>query len=321
MQPLVSILTPCYNGEKYIKRYAEALLKQTYSRCQLIFMNDGSKDDSERLIMNYRQKFVQKGFEFEYHYHENVGLGTTIAEGIKYVKGDYVVWPDVDDVLPPNSIEKKVNFLEANTQYGVVRTNFITALDEPENIIKNDSTSGYDCYKEELFMDYLVSKNMWLQPGCYMIRMRDFLYSNPTRYIYPTRTGQDWQMLLPVLYNHKCGYLDDRLYIYIVRSDSMSHLVKGDYNREKLQLENYEDLIINTLEFMDKPDKAKYIHIVHQHYLQEKLSLAFRYSNRDECRLCWGNLDKNYRNFKLWVKKTFSKSKIVKGVYYRLTAR
>ena len=45
--------------------------------------------------------------------------------------------------------------------------------------------------KEDLFLDYLISRNMWLQPGCYMIRMKAFIKANPDRFIYPSRAGLD----------------------------------------------------------------------------------------------------------------------------------
>ena len=60
MEKLVSIITPCYNGEKYIDRYAQSLLNQEYSNCQLIFMDDGSTDNSKEKIMGYRTRFEKK---------------------------------------------------------------------------------------------------------------------------------------------------------------------------------------------------------------------------------------------------------------------
>lgn len=50
MRKLVSIITLCYNGKKYINRYAKSLLSQTYDNCQLIFMGDGSTDKSKEKI-------------------------------------------------------------------------------------------------------------------------------------------------------------------------------------------------------------------------------------------------------------------------------
>ena len=49
-QPLVSIITPCYNSENYIQRYIDSIQKQTYKNIELIFVNDGSTDRTEEIL-------------------------------------------------------------------------------------------------------------------------------------------------------------------------------------------------------------------------------------------------------------------------------
>lgn len=285
MEKLVSIITPCYNGEKYIDRYAQSLLNQEYSNCQLIFMDDGSADNSKEKIMEYRTKFEKKGFIFEYHYHKNIGLGGTFAEAIKYVIGDYLIWPDVDDTITPDSIRKKVEFLERNPQYGIVRTDFARLYDNAPDVIVGFGAQKYpNRWKEDLFEDYLLSNQAWLQPGCFMVRMRDFLKANPERYIYPTRRGQDWQMLLPVFYRFKCGYIDEPLYQYFLREGSLSDASNETYDDRIKKYEMYEELIIATLNHIHMPDmdKSFYKEQVTCHYLKQKISHAFFKNNRKD---------------------------------------
>jgi glycosyltransferase involved in cell wall biosynthesis len=61
--PIVSIVTPCYNGEKHIHRYLDSLLAQTYSNIELIFVNDGSSDNTEKIVLSYTDKFESKGIK------------------------------------------------------------------------------------------------------------------------------------------------------------------------------------------------------------------------------------------------------------------
>lgn len=61
MKPLVSIITPCYNGEQYIDAYFQSILAQTYTRLELIFVNDGSTDKTEEVALSYREQLEQKG--------------------------------------------------------------------------------------------------------------------------------------------------------------------------------------------------------------------------------------------------------------------
>ena len=63
MNPLVSVVTPCLNGEKYIDRYANSLLSQDYTPLQIIFMDDGSTDKTHEKIEKYREKFEEKGVQ------------------------------------------------------------------------------------------------------------------------------------------------------------------------------------------------------------------------------------------------------------------
>ena len=134
--PLVSILTPCFNGEKFLDNYFNDILQQDYPNCELIFMDDGSTDKTKEKVDFYREQVEKKGYTLRYFYHDNIGLGGTIAVGIKHVRGDYVVWPDCGDRLNPNWISRKVDFLEEHLDYGVVRTNGIV-VDEQGKYIRD----------------------------------------------------------------------------------------------------------------------------------------------------------------------------------------
>jgi len=65
-EKLVSIITPCYNGEKFINRYLDSLLGQTYSNIEIIFINDGSTDKTEEIVFSYKDNFKKKGIKFIY---------------------------------------------------------------------------------------------------------------------------------------------------------------------------------------------------------------------------------------------------------------
>ena len=59
--PLVSIITPCYNGENVMHRLLDSILSQTYSNIEFILINDGSTDHSEEIWYQYEKKFNEKG--------------------------------------------------------------------------------------------------------------------------------------------------------------------------------------------------------------------------------------------------------------------
>src|SRR5450830_803139 len=90
-QPLVSVLLPVYNGELYIREAIESILAQTYSNFELIIINDGSSDDSERIINSFLDPRIR------YYRQENQGLPATLNRGIELSKGEIIARQDQDD--------------------------------------------------------------------------------------------------------------------------------------------------------------------------------------------------------------------------------
>ncbi|MDY0276992.1 MAG: glycosyltransferase family 2 protein [Acholeplasma sp.] len=277
-EKLVSIVTPCYNGAKYLDNYFMSVLSQNYSNCELIFIDDGSKDNSKDIVFKYKEQLEDKGIKLRYFYQENQGVGFAIANVLKFVNGDYFIWPDCDDVLLPNSISLKVQFLENNPEYGIVRTEgIIVHEDNPNKIINFFSGKRKDRFEENLFESYLFGKNAWLMPGSFMIRTSSFLEVNPDRYIFKTRNGQNWQILLPILYKYRCGYIDIPLYKYYLHRGSLSNQANLNYDKIKAKLKSYEEIIINTLEHMNIKDEQRYVETVKLYYINRLYIVAAEY--------------------------------------------
>ena len=66
--PLVSIVTPCYNGAPYLPRFFDSILNQTYKHLEVIFVDDGSQDDTKKVVDQYSSKFKDSNIEFIYIY-------------------------------------------------------------------------------------------------------------------------------------------------------------------------------------------------------------------------------------------------------------
>ena len=78
MNDLVSIIVPCYNGEKFVDRCFNSILKQDYARIQIIAVNDGSTDQSEQRILAWNDRFKNAGMQLVYIAQENKGPGGAI---------------------------------------------------------------------------------------------------------------------------------------------------------------------------------------------------------------------------------------------------
>ena len=105
--PKVSIIIPVYNGEKYVSLAIESALRQTYSNLEIIVVNDGSTDKTDKICRSY-------GNKIKYIKKENGGVSTALNVGIENMTGDYFSWLSHDDLYYPNKVEVEVNYLIEN---------------------------------------------------------------------------------------------------------------------------------------------------------------------------------------------------------------
>lgn len=278
----VSIITPCYNGEKFVARYLDSILNQTYKNIEMILINDGSTDKTEQIVLQYKDLFEKKGIEFIYIYQDNAGQAAALNKGLEIFTGDYLTWPDSDDILVPKSIERKVEFLESNTQYDMVRTDSKLVNEESNTVIGYFGKNNPNKYKESLFLDFIIENNVWFAPGCYLVRSDSFFSVIPQRKIYESRGGQNWQLLLPITYKYKCGYIDEALYIYMVRGESHSHSVVS-FESQYRRCDEHKDILINTILTMglSSDEEGKYLTIIEEKYLRKKLYLSAIYLEKE----------------------------------------
>lgn len=279
--PLVSILIPCYNVEDKVHRLFDSILGQTYSHYEIIVVNDGSKDRTEDVIRKYQIIFQQKGIEFLYLLQDNGGVGKACETGLPYVKGDYLCWPDADDFYQPECIEKLLTFLLEHKSYDLVRCNANVYYED--NLSRPTGTlagNGEDRFREDnMFLDYIQEKNVYFAPVCFMMRFAALKAANPNMKLYHGRTGQNYQMLLPVLYSSKFGYIDEALCCYLIFNGSVSHVFKMPYEMKIQRLEDKHRCVYDTLLNMSIPinDLNKFEEIEFQKFYTEKCIAAFDY--------------------------------------------
>jgi|AGTN01.3.fsa_nt_gi Glycosyltransferases involved in cell wall biogenesis len=97
---MISVITPIYNGERYIEKNFESLKAQKNFGFEVIYINDGSKDNSLALLKNLKSD----RFQITVIDKENGGVSTARNEGIKAARGEYVVFLDIDDTVNENYI-------------------------------------------------------------------------------------------------------------------------------------------------------------------------------------------------------------------------
>lgn len=229
--PLVSIITPCYNGEAYLDRYFASILGQTYAPLELIFVDDGSDDRTARIAESYRAELERKGIRYTYLYQENAGQAAALNRGLKLFQGEYLTWPDADDEMTPDCIEKKVRFLQAHPELELVRSDGIYY--DPERNTKRNVAKEADKAVKNIMEELLLVRTYGCC-GCYMMTRRLLLECYPERDFFESRAGQNWQLLVPAASRSLCGYIDEPLYTIYVHDDSHSRqrrAIEEQYSR------------------------------------------------------------------------------------------
>lgn len=221
--PLVSIITPCFNGEPYLERYFSSILNQTYAPLELIFINDGSSDQTGEIAESYRPALERSGIRFTYLYQENAGQAAALNRGLKLFLGDYLTWLDADDEMTPDCIEKKVAYLQTHPELQMVRSDgiyFNQTTGEKRKIAKAEDRQVQDIFEKLLLLQTYGCC------GCYMITRRVLLECYPERDFFDSRVGQNWQILVPTASRSLCGYIDEPLYIVYEHIDSHSRQIR-----------------------------------------------------------------------------------------------
>lgn len=108
----ITLIVPVFNGENYIDSFMKSLDSQTLKNFEVIFIDDGSKDESLNILKRYKRSNV-----FVYH-QKNMGVSDARNLGISKSHGDIIIFPDIDDNLKDNYVERLVDCLRLDTQLG-----------------------------------------------------------------------------------------------------------------------------------------------------------------------------------------------------------
>ena len=275
---LVSIITPCYNGERYLDRYFASILHQTYPNLELIFINDGSTDRTEEIAQGYRLLLEQRGIRYTYLSQENAGQAAALNRGLKLFTGEYLTWPDADDEMTPDCIEKKVAYLQAHPELDMCICKVAQVREGTLHNVVGFFERSASPEHDDLFEDLIFLRNVFYTPGGYMVKALAVDEAIPGREIYPGRGGQNPQILLPIAYRRQYGYLDEVLFKYVIREESHSHSID---NSEKTiqQLLHFESILLETLKRMPKEVLPRYQSEIQKHYARLRFGNALDTKN------------------------------------------
>ena len=113
--PLISVIMPAYNAEKYIEESIKSVINQTYTNIELIIVNDCSKDKTQEII----DKWSKEDSRIKNIYQENSGVSEARLRGVHESTGEYIIFIDGDDWVS-NELAQNTYFIASNNNYDII---------------------------------------------------------------------------------------------------------------------------------------------------------------------------------------------------------
>jgi len=143
LKPLVSIIIPCFNAEKYLETALQSALNQTYPHLEVIAIDDGSTDSSLGILRKYQE--TGEITVLTHPNNENRGVGYTRRLGINYSNGEYIAFLDADDYFDLHKLETQIELLEKHPKSILCHTGIVLIKDAHT---QNDFENWFNWHKE-----------------------------------------------------------------------------------------------------------------------------------------------------------------------------
>lgn len=261
MPPTVSINLCCYNSEKYLEETLQSIFAQTYTDWELVVVNDGSTDSTERII----RRHIADGRPIVYHSQANAGLGNARNKAVELSSGHFIALIDHDDVWRPEKLARQMPLLERQPAVGLV-------FSDCEIIDSRGQVSGtyWQCwgkpYRGQVFADLLVNDFI----PCLTAVLRKEVMTAVGLFRRELAIAEDWDLFLRVARRYPVDFVDKPLAMYRI------HETNAFQSLER----RYPEIITVTKEWMqrcpDLPQKVRaklrcnmagYWNALGQHYL------------------------------------------------------
>lgn len=287
----VTLIVPVYNSEKYIAKCLDSILNQTYKDYEIIVVNDGSKDNSQKIIKEYKNRFPDKIISIE---QKNKGVSITRNESIKKATGKYIMFVDNDDFLDNDYIEIFVKNIEEG-DYDVVLGGY------------RRSNQHGDIIKKLQLKDTEWSKFMIVAPWA-KIYKKQYLIENNIEFL-NVNLGED------VYFNLKAMLLSNKIkiipyigYNWFFNTESVSNTTQKNIT----QLQVYE-LLNNCYNMLKKENLLEKNHEIVEAYFIRYVIWLLSFSTK---KLDFKTISEEYDKLFNWLRDKFPDYKKNKMISY-----
>lgn len=215
-QPLVSVLVPIYNVEKYIERCARSIFEQAYENLEIIFVNDCTPDNSVGVLRKVLAEYPKRIAQTQIINHEkNLGLAGARLTGLKTSTGKYIQNIDSDDYIDKNMISDMVALAEQENADITICDFMYVYTNKKEHIYVNPPLDPLSCL--ECVLVGIVHSSV-----CNKLIRRDLFINNRIHQFVGLDLREDFSVLYKLVYYCKrIAYLPKAYYYYRQNASSM----------------------------------------------------------------------------------------------------
>jgi alpha-1,3-rhamnosyltransferase len=281
-KPLVSVIIPAYNHQKYVQETIKSVIDQTYQNIELILIDDGSEDNTWQKIQELSDTCQKRFSRFVAQKQQNQGTSITLNKGVSLCKGKYIAVIASDDVYLPSCLEEQVKIMEENPK--IVQT-------LPDNISidsEGKTFKGFEWHKKffTLRSDYWLSrypsfdlsgkdfhsyktvleKDFWSNGFLWRKEALDKFFPIPT-----VKMSEDYYINLQLAKLGLVKFINKPLFLYRIHDTNT-------LNRKK-----YMDIIgtnvrIEEIKQVLKPEQKKWKEILKETWFKEEIK-SFGFKN------------------------------------------
>ncbi len=222
----LSIIVPVYGVEKYIDKCLNSLVKQSLKEIEIIVVNDGTKDNSQKIIDKYVKKYPDK---IKSYIKENGGQGSARNYGLKKATGEYIGYVDSDDFVEKDMYKKLYNKAKENNYDIVVCGNYNVSEDYQNKNI-DAFINNYNTDLENIFFGKMAVWNK--------IYKRDILIKNKLEFKEKVWYEDLAFTLKAIMNSNTFAFIDEPLYDYLIREGSTMNNSNVQRNLEILDAFN-----------------------------------------------------------------------------------
>lgn len=320
--PLVTVLMPVYNAEKYVGQTIESILNQTYRHFEFLIIDDGSTDKSLEIINSYSDNRIRV-----VRNDKNIKLISTLNKGIDLAAGKYICRADADDVNLPGRLEKQVAFMERNPEYSACGSwvkifyedsdfTFVYKLTEKHDDIRVKTLyQNHFCHPASFFRKEFINQH----------KLRfDPLFIHSEDYCFFVRLSE-----IGKLYNIQENLVNIRKHstnVSVLNADVQNRnsllvikfqLERMGINPEAINYDIYFRLFYATFDM--NPDEIEYTEKMICDFIEANNKNAYLPKEKFNSFLSdkWFHLCMNSTRYGLWIYNKFSASPLKK--YYNIT--